>query len=92
MSVIDLKTLATAAALAHNLNVDRFLSVIGCESHWHYNAVSKTNDYGLVQVHLKSHPDITREQAEDPYFALNWAAEQWQAGNAKAWTCFRKTQ
>lgn len=75
--------------MAHHIDAAKFKAVIQCESQWDTHAVSKTNDYGIAQIHLKSHPDITREQAEDPYFALNWAAQEWQAGRAHEWSCYR---
>lgn len=89
LSVNDLKTLATAAALAHNLNTDHFLKTIECESHWNPTAVSSTDDHGLVQINRPSHPEITLSQMNDPWFALEWMAEQWDANNQRAWTCWR---
>ena len=33
--------------------------------------------FGLVQIHLPAHPEITYEQAIDPSFSLDWAGERW---------------
>lgn len=32
------------------------------------------NDVGIAQINLPSHPNVTREQALDPTFAIPWAA------------------
>jgi hypothetical protein len=37
-------------------------------------AVSATGDYGPAQINLRSHPGVTRAQAETPGFAIPWAA------------------
>lgn len=43
---------------------------------------------GLVQIHLPAHEDISRAQAENPVFAINFLAEQLSKGNCKIWsTC-----
>lgn len=91
LSVKDLKTLATAAAIARNLpNINHFLDVIQGESGWQYNADSPTNDHGLCQINAPSWPAITLAQAYDPYFCLNWMAQQWQEGHARYWSKYRE--
>lgn len=57
---------------------------IYCESMW-YNIKSgyvneqgiQEESYGLAQIHLPSHPDITKEQALDPYFAIRFIVDHW---------------
>ncbi len=88
LSKDDLKTIATAVAAEHGLNAARFLKTIDCESHWNPRAISKTADFGLVQVHAASHPNISREQMYDPYFSLEWMAGEWEAGHQRAWSCY----
>lgn len=65
----------------------------GCpygESTWKAHAVGdRGNSYGLVQIHLPSHPDITKEQALDPEYALNYIVDAWLAGTQRQWTCYR---
>lgn len=66
-------------------------SVIRCESNYNPNAVGDHGySYGLVQIHLPSHLDITKAQAFDPDFAINYLASQIKQGNGKLWTCYRK--
>ena len=45
--------------------------------------------WGLVQIHLPSHPEITKEMACDPDFALDFLAKQLAQGNGRLWTVWR---
>jgi soluble lytic murein transglycosylase-like protein len=49
-------------------------------------AVSSTGDYGPAQIHLASHPGVSRSQAENPAFAINWAAEYLASLHARCGT------
>jgi len=40
------------------------------------NVNSKETSYGLGQINLKAHPEITKEQATDPGFAINFVANR----------------
>lgn len=33
--------------------------------------------YGLVQIYLPAHPDVTKAQALDAYFSIDWMIEHW---------------
>lgn len=44
----------------------------------------REKSFGLVQIHLPDHPDVTREQAIDPAFAINFMAKN--LGKVK-WYC-----
>lgn len=37
-------------------------------------AVSSTGDVGPAQINLRYHPGVSRAQAENPAYAINWAA------------------
>ena len=50
----------------------------------------REKSYGLVQVHLPSHPNITYEQAIDPDFSLNFLALNLSEGRGYLWTCFKE--
>lgn len=45
--------------------------------------------FGLWQIHLPAHPDITKEQALDPVWSTRWAAQMFAKGYASRWTCAR---
>jgi soluble lytic murein transglycosylase-like protein len=50
------------------------LGLVEVESGGNPRAVSPTGDVGLTQIHLASHPGVTRAQAENPRFAMAWTA------------------
>lgn len=37
----------------------------------------REDSWGLVQIYLPVHPEITREQALDPDFSIEWMAKNW---------------
>ena len=59
------------------------VETIFCESMW-YNIQSgvvqngvRENSWGLAQIHLDSHSEITKEQALDAYFAIDFMVQKW---------------
>lgn len=78
---------AKRIAKEHGISYEKFSNLIESESKWNPNAVNeKTGDYGVVQINLKSHPTISKEQALDPEFALTWAANEIKGGREWQWT------
>lgn len=66
------------------------LVTIRCESNFNPRAVGDGGkSRGLAQIHKPSHPDITDEQAFDPYFAIDFMAKEFKNGNKWKWTCWR---
>lgn len=72
----------------------RMKKTIYCESF--YNNVQsyivsngvREPSYGLSQIHLPSHPSVTKEQALDVRFAIWWMSENWE--NTK-WFGYNRT-
>jgi soluble lytic murein transglycosylase-like protein len=82
---------ATKRAVAENVDPRVVLAVINCESTWNPVAVGDGGkSHGLVQIHEGYHPDISREQAQDPRFAIDYLVSEVSEGNGRRWTCFRK--
>jgi len=54
-----------------------------------YNVGTREQSYGLVQIHLPAHPSITKEQATDPEFAVDFLAKNIAAGRASMWSCYK---
>lgn len=48
--------------------------------------VSKTGDYGLAQINLEWWKDISKEEALNPDFAINFMAGEIAKGNEHYWT------
>lgn len=64
--------------------------VINCESNWNTQSVGDFgHSFGLVQIHLPSNPTITKEQALDPTFALNFITDKFIQGRQKMWSCYK---
>lgn len=62
-----------------------------CESSLNPEAVGDNgNSYGLFQIFLKWHPDVTAEQARDIEFATKWTANKIRQGQGHLWTCWAK--
>ena len=88
---------AEAKANEYKINSKLFIATLKCESNF-YSIQSRIpkkgapngreDSWGVAQIHLPAHPSVTREQALDPYFAINWAAEKFKK-NPRIWTCFR---
>ena len=65
-------------------------AVIKCESGGDKNAVGDFGtSFGLVQIHLPSHPELTKDQAFDPAFSIRYLAKKISIGHGYLWTCFR---
>ncbi len=54
---------------------------------WGLPAGSLEKSYGLSQIHLPDHKDITYEQAVDPDFAISYMAEH--LGRDVSWSCYK---
>lgn len=46
--------------------------------------------FGLSQIHLPAHRDITKAQATDPEFAIDFLAKNVAKGKGSMWSCFPK--
>jgi hypothetical protein len=54
-----------------------------------YAVGDREQSYGLVQIHLPAHPTITKEQATDPKFAVEFLAKNLKQGRGGMWTCYK---
>lgn len=65
-------------------------NVLECESSLNPKAVGDGgNSYGIAQIHLPSHPNISKAEALDAEFSIKFMAENFSKGKAKLWTCYR---
>jgi len=81
------------ALVAEKYNVSRvtMAKIIACESGNNPRAVGDGNrSFGLVQIFLPAHPNITKEQALDPDFAIDFLGKKLSEGEGHIWTCYRK--
>lgn len=74
----------------YGVNREVMSRVIKCESGYNPNAEGDHGtSFGLSQIHLPAHPDITKEQALDPEFAIKFMAKEMSQGNSWKWTCWK---
>ena len=93
LSKPELLAIATSTAAKYHLNADHFVKTINCESNWNPDTIGDHGEsFGLVQIHLIAHQDISKEQALNPRFAIQWMANEWANDNASIWTCWRQLE
>mgnify|MGYP001562057334 CR=1 FL=1 len=98
LSTTTIERMVKNAQQKYNLD-DSFYRTLRCESAGFKNIQSqvqsatgpggKEDSWGVAQIYLPAHQTITRAEALNPHFAVEWAAEQFAAGKAYLWTCYR---
>lgn len=51
------------------------------------NVGDREDSWGPAQIHLPDNPEVTREQASDPDFALEFMAKAHAEGKGSKWSC-----
>ena len=85
----------SSIAFKYHVPEKTMFKIISCESSFNPNnhtQSSRENSWGLVQINLKAHPEITQEEAVNPDFALNYLAKNLAKGNGGMWTCYWLTK
>lgn len=94
---IEIKPMSIKEIFAHvakerGFNVLLATEIARCEST--YQAVQsfiinkkgiREESYGPVQIHLPDHPEITKEEALDPWFSVNFLIDEVNAGRLWKW-------
>lgn len=94
----DLIQLVYTKASEFHVKPQTMINVINCEdTTWDPTKQSdivrggvREESYGLSQINLPSHPDITKSQSQEPEFAIEFMAKEMAAGHANKWSCYRK--
>ena len=79
-------------AFQYGVNAKLVSKIINCESNFNPNAVnitSREESYGLVQINLKVWKNITKEQATDPTFAVDYLAKNLSKNKGSMWSCYK---
>ena len=78
-------------AVRYGVNGEHLYKTLQCESGLISDAVGdKGLAIGVAQIRLDYHPDITKAEALDPFFSINFAAKEFAAGHASEWSCWRE--
>lgn len=74
----------------YHVSAQQMLSTMKCESSLDPDAIGDHGtSYGIAQIHLPAHPDITVEEAEDVQFSSEFMAKEFSLGHASIWSCYR---
>lgn len=67
--------------------------IIQCESSSDPFAVGDHGQsFGLVQIYLPAHPEVSKAEALDPAFATTFLAKHLASGQGSLWSCYRMVQ
>ena len=73
----------------YSVPADVIMNVVSGESGFNVCAKNPNEEsYGLAQIFLTAHPEITKEQACDPDFALEFMAKNISLGRGNMWTVY----
>ena len=79
----------------YGTNFQEVWNMIGCETQGTYDPLIQSYNilwygrelsFGLAQIHLPDHPNITQAQATNPFFAADFIAKNWEA-HKDWWKC-----
>ena len=56
---------------------------------WGFPEGTREKSFGVSQIHLPDHPEITYEQAIDPAFSIEYMASEFSKGRARQWMGYR---
>lgn len=83
-------------ANTYNIDLNSFYKTIECESGFDPNVQSQFKDkngkqeqsYGLAQINVGVHTDVSIKEAKDPDFALTYMAKSFANGLQNRWSCY----
>lgn len=85
------EAIITSYAIHYGIPADPLIRTLKCESDFNSQAIGDFGtSFGISQIHLSAHPEITKAQALDPLWSINWSAKQFALGNARIWSCYRQ--
>ncbi len=101
IKIIDINDLITKDAEKYGVSRKKLYDTLDCESA-HFQDVTiqsgyykkdgtRERSYGISQINLDAHTDISYEQAIDPEWAIDYAARSFAEGKASQWSCYNKT-
>lgn len=69
--------------------------IIACESQgsttiqsYQKQPYGREKSFGLAQIHLPAHPNVTKEEATDPQFAIDFLGKNLKQ-NPNMWSCYK---
>lgn len=84
------KELVSHFSKEYQVSEAQMLVTMSCESGFKERIVGDNGkSFGLSQIHLPSHPYVTKEQAFDKVFAVEFMAKAFSKKQHRMWTCWR---
>lgn len=56
----------------------------------YYRKGKRENSWGNSQINLYWHPEVSKAQAQDPFFSADFMADAFSKGMKKQWSCYTK--
>lgn len=87
--------LVTLYAKRYGTQVDPILATIECESHFKnvqsniYSDGVREDSWGISQIHLPSHPLVSKSDALNPEYATEFIVKEFSRGNSWKWSCYK---
>lgn len=90
-STTTAEDIITSYAIHYGTLAQPVIDTLKCESNFNQNAVGDYGtSFGIAQIHLSAHPDITKAEALDPLWSINWTVKQFSEGHASLWSCYNR--
>ena len=93
--VRDLIKSSPRAGELSDIQLEQIYQTIKCESKLYpsakgdYASTTGYMSFGLAQINMRWHPEVSEAQALDPDFAVPWMVIQFVKGKQREWTCWR---
>lgn len=102
-TVEEITLMVRVSAKKYGINENELLKTVICESPktkeglldsfgqsgYYTKNGTREQSWGVPQIHLPSHPEITLQQAQNASWSIDWSAMQFSLGKASMWTCWR---
>lgn len=91
----QIQDLVDTYATQYNVDGVKMMATIYCESHYknvQSDIVSngrREDSWGIAQINLYWNSSVSKSQALDPTYSVEWMAIAFSSGEAKKWSCYR---
>ncbi len=87
---VTIQQAIVASADQYGVSASMMTAILKCESGMRPDAVGDHGtSFGIAQIHLSAHPDVTKEQALDPLFSIDFLAREMKANRVWQWSCHK---
>lgn len=104
MQIVSIDSLIAQTVAKYGLNYQHFYATLSCESDGFSDVAIQSsvpdptgpngheNSWGLAQIWLDpgGHPEVTKDEAIDPAFAIDFAGKLFSQGQERQFHCYAK--